>query len=744
MKQKRNIGWVWYALLGLALLIAIACLSWVLSSQKTTRKAAVDQENLILTNTPLKIIVNQAGVYEVSFDELKKNGFDISSMDLSAIQLSSQKRSIPFWVDERRNTLKFYGIPSKSRYSQNNIYWLKDGSNLDESSPPTPFPANSLEPNAIGSKITDSIKNMRTSIHLEDNLHYNPKAGSGDPWLWQNFTAPQTWSFQTELNNLASGPGQLRMKIWGGTEAPLSPDHHLLLSINNQEVVNFQWDGKGWQTIQEEIEDGVLKSGVNELKVELPGDTGALADTISIDWIEIDYPIDLVAINDHLDFTSIGGQVVIQGFSSEVDTIDISRADSPILIGEGLNHQDGISTLAGHRYLIVGENGILDPVQVVPALSTPDLRTPVPGADYLAVGPPGLLQAMQPLLEWRETQGLRTMAIPVQAIYDQFGAGMPEPRAIRDFLDFAYQNWELKPRFLTLVGDASFDPQGFHGAAQTNQLPTFFVQTRFGGETASDYGFAVQDFSNSLSVPNIRYYPPDIAVGRIPAQTTDQVNDYVQKVLRYEAAISPENLTKAGSKHLLAIADGSESSFTMDAENFIRSLPKEFSSELITSADADTDFYKTVQEKVDEGTDLVIYFGHGAIDTWGKDRLFANENVKDLQNQDHLPILLQLTCLTGLFTHPDQVSLSESFLLQPKTGAVAVLAPTSLTLPEEQSYLSYAFIAEMNADPQARLGEILRRAQTQILAKNPDAREVVETFLLLGDPALKINPGAAP
>jgi hypothetical protein len=744
MKQIQNRGWVWVALLGLALLIAIACLSWVLSSQKTTREAEVDQENLISTNIPLKIIVDQAGVYEVSFDELKKNGFDITSMDLSSIQLSSQQRSVPFWVDEKQNALKFYGLPSSSRYSQNNIYWLKDASQQKETSPATPSPVDSLEPNDTESKTTYSIKNMRTSIHLEENLHYNPKAGSGDPWLWQNLTAPQSWSFQTELENLTSGSGQLRMRIWGGTEAPLSPDHHLLMSINNQEIVNSQWDGKGWKTIQQEIKDGVLKSGVNELKVELPGDTGALADTISIDWIEIDYPVELVATNDRLDFTSIGGQVVIRGFSSPVDVIDISQADSPILIGEGLNHQDGISTLAGHRYLIVGENGIREPVQVVPVLSTPDLRIPAPGAEYLAIGPSELLQAMQPLLELRETQGLRTMAIPVQAIYDQFGVGMPEPRAIRDFIDFANQNWELKPRFLTLIGDASFDPRGFHGPARTNQLPTFFVQTRFGGETASDFGFAVQDFSHSLSGSNIKYYPPDIAVGRIPAQSTSQVNDYVQKVLHYEAAIGPENLTEAGSKHLLAIADGSESSFTMDAENFIRSLPKEFTSELITSADSDTEFYKKIQEKVDEGTDLVIYFGHGAINTWGKDRLFANENVKDLQNQDYLPILLQLTCLTGLFTHPDQESLSESFLLQPKTGAVAVLAPTSLTLPEEQSYLSYALIAEMNADPQARLGEILRRAQTQILAENPDAREVVETFLLLGDPALKINPGAAP
>lgn len=66
----------------------------------------------------------------------------------------------------------------------------------------------------------------------------------------------------------------------------------------------------------------------------------------------------------------------------------------------------------------------------------------------------------------------------------------------------------------------------------------------------------------------------------------------------------------------------------------------------------------------------------------GKDRLF-NPGDGPLENGDRLPIVLNMTCLTALFTHPQVESLAESLLWQRKGGVVAVLAPTSLTLPTD-------------------------------------------------------------
>ena len=46
----------------------------------------------------------------------------------------------------------------------------------------------------------------------------------------------------------------------------------------------------------------------------------------------------------------------------------------------------------------------------------------------------------------------------------------------------------MKPKYVLLVGDASYDTLGATTAPQANRVPTFLVQTAFGGETASDVG----------------------------------------------------------------------------------------------------------------------------------------------------------------------------------------------------------------------------------------------------------------
>jgi hypothetical protein len=127
---------------------------------------------------------------------------------------------------------------------------------------------------------------------------------------------------------------------------------------------------------------------------------------------------------------------------------------------------------------------------------------------------------------------------------------------------------------------------------------------------------------------------------------------------------------------------------------------------------------------------------------WGKDRLFSTDDVGKLTTQKRLPIVVNMTCLTGLFTHPKVESLAESLLWQKGGGAVAVLAPTSLTLPTDQSFLTKPLVDEMLTDPEPALGQILQRARQQVPINNSGTRDVLETFLLFGDPALHLPPTA--
>lgn len=124
---------------------------------------------------------------------------------------------------------------------------------------------------------------------------------------------------------------------------------------------------------------------------------------------------------------------------------------------------------------------------------------------------------------------------------------------------------------------------------------------------------------------------------------------------------------------------------------------------------------------------------------WGKDRLFSIRDVQTLKTDQRLPIVLNLTCLTGFFTHPEQESLAEALLWKDDGGAVAVLAPTSLTLPNDQQVLVDALVQNLHLDPPLPIGEAVRQARESITLESPGLRDVMLTFLLFGDPAMTVR-----
>ncbi len=189
----------------------------------------------------------------------------------------------------------------------------------------------------------------------------------------------------------------------------------------------------------------------------------------------------------------------------------------------------------------------------------------------------------------------------------------------------------------------------------------------------------------------------------------------------------------------MAIADGQDPIFQSDARAFLDLFTNDFSTELFAPEAGVTGANKQIQSILQQDDFLVAYFGHGSLNMWGKDRLFTTKDVQELPPQPNVPVLINMTCLTGLYTHPKVESLAEAFLWQPGAGAVAVLAPSSLTLPIDQSFLSHPFVLEMLADPNARLGDLHLAARRQVPVDNETSRDVMLTFMLFGDPALRLS-----
>jgi hypothetical protein len=740
---------------GLIVLGAVAVLGVViyLILQKpgsTSEPRAERIETPAMLASPIKVTTSHEGMYQLNLEDIGFKGASENGATHPTIELSNNGLRQLIWFDEKSNSLQFYAQPSVSRYTNENVYWLSsqplDGINsggaaAGSNPEPDRIDSHSTEDSRIASLAANSYA---ARIHLEENLVYNPLATEGDRWFWALLPAPVKKDFSFDLQRITPSPGKLRLLVWGSTEAPTSPDHHLVLWLNDTQITDDDWDGKGKHLVEADLQPGILVEGQNQLEIELPGDTQAAADIVYLDWVEIIYPSPLIADSDRLGFVSPGGMIQMQGFSGPVEIYDVTDPDNVVRLAESVDAGAGFDSEKGRRYWVVGPSGYLEPQNLQPVTLLPDLLSSENAIDYIAIGPPELLAPLQPLLELRERQGLKSLAIPIQAVYDQFSYGQSDPEAIRSLLQYARQNWTRTPKYLALVGDASYDPKGYITPPEANQLPTFFVQTYHGGETASDYGFSLPGDTPWQPDKNTQESSPDIAVGRIPARTAEQVSAYADKVISYEQDGGTFNPANPWQEHILTVADGSEAYFKNDAENFLSRFNRGYQTELLAPLNGEQGFNQTIIQKINQGSWLVAYFGHGSINLWGRDRLFTTQDVPSLENGDRLPVILNFTCLTGLFTHPKETSLAEAFLWQPKGGAIAVLAPTSLTLTQDQSYLSDAIAEEMMNINGARLGDLLTHARRRILSENPSDTDVLFTYLLFGDPALKLAQPVSP
>lgn len=672
----------------------------------------------------VKIFTREAGVYEINVEELTNLGLIESPQELEDLRLLNRGQQLDLWIDERSQYVRFYAGRAASAYSLGNIYLLVDEKQVIRYASESGLSGSGI-PELDYMELPVQEGYYLANIHLEENEHYQPQVEvGGDHWLWETIYSGNSQSIPITLDKPGSGVGFINVSVWSSTEASVSPDHHLRLAINGSVIVDESWDGRGQHFLLGEIEPGVLREGENEVVIEAPGDLDILADLYSLNWIEIIYPRQPLAISDRLEFTQPDEQLPLRGFSGLVSIYEIPETEQAKLVATNIE-PESFKFISGRRYLVVGPAGYLQTKGMVPFKSLDFEDETFQGAEYLAIGPESLLAPLQPLLDYHSSQGLRTHAVSSEAIFDGFNGGYPEPGAIANFIRYAHANWEIQPKYILLVGDASYDPKSYQSTGGGNLLPAYFIDTIFGGETVSDVIFG-----------QVNTDPwPDLAIGLLPARTQDQIRVLVEKTLNFEN----NRAHTSNSSHVVAIADGQEQSFSRDAQAFLDYFSEVVNEELFAPTPGDSAATDRIVQYFKAGPDILAYFGHGSVRMWGKDRLFTTEDVAHLNNSQQPTIVINMTCLTGLYTHPDQESLAEALLWTPKGGAVAVLAPSSLTLPSDQSFLTEALVKALINDESLTLGSAHLKARRAIVLESDGALDVMRTFMLFGDPALQLH-----
>ncbi len=544
--------------------------------------------------------------------------------------------------------------------------------------------------------------------------------GVGDAWLGQRMLAPHTEVIPLSLAEPLPAPAQLALGVWGSSSAPTSPAHLLHVRLNGQALGTLTWDGQAYYTATLDIPAGGLHDGVNQLELELPADR--LLDVQQLDWLVLDYARPLRPIAEQLTWATLTAPQPSDGWHSpQVQVFALEPTRAILTATATLTPTQGritLSSTAAPHHVAIGSDG-WPPVQITPITAAQrSIGTPA-GADYLVIGAEPLLAELTPLLDLHRAHGLQVQTLTTAQVFNQIASGTPDPLAVRALLQHAAATWQPPPRYVLLVGDATYDPAGYTVPPPTFALPGADVYTRYGGRTISDVPLA--DLNGDRR--------PDLAIGRIPAATPQQVQVWLAKLLAH--ADQP-----AALQSVLLVVDGYEPRFEQDALLFAAPFAATTAAPRFVVARPPADA-TTVQAALAAQPQLVAYFGHGSLTQWGQAGLLTTATAAALPAPPaHL--MLHFTCLTGLFHHPTQATLAEVLLWHPAGGSLAVLAPTSLTLPDDQAWLAGTLARTLTSDPEVRVGDALLSAWRQLPPQQVGTLEVLETFVLLGDPAMRV------
>ncbi len=671
-----------------------------------------------------QLVVRQAGLYAVRFEELFPSRR--RSLQVSELRVSRQGEPVAFHLEPNGSpfgpgsTLYFFSQgDSLNPYGNQAVYELSLSRRGGVTMPlVSAFPSGSATPFAW------SLKRWEENRTFQPGLLEAP-----DLWLWDILIAPVKKSHSFALESLVSTsePAQLTVFLQGGSDQEGVDDHHVRVFVNGSLVGEASWDGQTPKALQASILPGILREGDNLLELESLGDTGASYSLVFLDRFEIVYPRSLSAPAGLFEARfSLSGSAEVSGLGAGGLLLDVSSPTTPSWLFGASPTQTGIAfrTEAERQYLALSPQNLLHPQVRLPIPSS--LHSTHNRADYLLLSPQAFLAAAQPLLDLRARQGLAVKAVALEEVYQDFGHGEATPQAIRDFIAYAYHFWQSpSPRYVLLLGDASYDYKDFLHSGTVNRVPPLLVKTSFLW-TASDPAYAAVNGEDLL---------PDLALGRLPAASVSEAEALVEKIVAFESS----GLTlSAGPAVLVADNPDVAGDFEQSAQDVALLLAPTHSVETIFLRELGGATRPTIAAAFDRGAALVSYLGHGGIAVWASENVFNNQDVKALAPQAQQPLLLTMDCLNGYFHFPFLNSLAEEFLKAPGKGSIASFAPSGLSLHGPADLFHKALIQQISSGRHQRLGDAVLAAQADF-AQTGAFPELLSIYNLLGDPALRIR-----
>ncbi|MBL4706660.1 MAG: hypothetical protein JKY54_19175 [Flavobacteriales bacterium] len=355
--------------------------------------------------------------------------------------------------------------------------------------------------------------------------------------------------------------------------------------------------------------------------------------------------------------------------------------------------------------------------------------------------------------------GYDTVVIDIDELYRQYGGGVVKSGiAIRRFCQYTLDNWPSDPSNLFLVGKSVMEASegNFANPAGLNWGIVQGLDYEYETCLVPSIGYPASDdyFSKQNSDLTLR---PGIPTGRISVQSPQQVTDYLNKMILFEANQDPNSTytiaDKEWQKYALHFGGGATAIEQSTLRSYLQIYESDFENSgsfgghvdtyLKVSTDPITPvIFDEVNQRIKDGVSLITFFGHAS--TEGFDQNIDSPD--SWGNYGKYPVVIGLGCYAGDIHQAYTVSASEKFVLLPDQGGICFISTVKIGFTDGlNAYTTRFYDAFCNILYGKTIGQVFQYAKsltnsTDIITQSGS----IGNLSIQGDPAIRINPHAAP
>ncbi len=474
-----------------------------------------------------------------------------------------------------------------------------------------------------------------------------------------------------------------------------------------------------------------------------------------LDFIEVEFNKYLKSANDEIIFFSKDTSATINYRVSNFTNSDILAFDVTDFANvKKLN----IYTSAGElmfnnnetagkvsKYLALCSNKFKT-VSKYQSVENGDILGDLTGGEFLLITTKKFSSIAEKYLNYRKYSApypISGKLVYVEDIFTQLNSGMLDPSAIRDYIKYAYDNWQIPPFYVLLLGDGDYDYLNLENY-NSNYVPTYQTESSLN----EVFSYPTDDYYGRI-VGGVSDLKVDVAIGRLPIRSIAQGELILNKVIKYET----ENEKSLWKNLITLVADdgltstGNDGSIhTSQSERLAKDyIPSYFDLNKIYLSAYPTIITglgrrkpavtQAIVNAVNNGTLILNYIGHGNPDVWAHEYVFERTSTIPLFKNDKQFFLTAATCDFGKFDDPVTASATEEMIFMENAGMIGGFSAVRPVVSGENAALNNLFYSYLFTTYKG-LGNTIGRAYWQTKQIRYQAND--EKFHLFCDPYLRL------